>query len=211
MRRTRVKICGITNAADAFAAVEAGADALGFVFAESPRKVDAAAVRAITRQLPPLVTTVGVFVNAALDDLHKTMTAAGLMVAQLHGEESADYVRTVRYPVLKRILVTIDDDFFEFQERLARFSTLDFLFDPGAGSGVPMNLDRIPFGGDELPRIYLAGGLNPENVGDAIRRKRPFAVDVSSGVEASLGRKDPVKLRRFIDAVRTADAELHCA
>lgn len=209
MGRTRVKICGLTNAEDALAAVEAGADALGFVFAESPRRVDSQTVAEIAVSLPPLVTTVGVFSNAPLDELHRIMADARLMVVQLHGQESLEYVRAVSYPVIKRMQVGADEEPLEVLERIRHFGVCDILFDPGGGSGMRMDLNLIPIRADGMRRVYLAGGLNPSNVGDAILQIRPFAVDVSSGVEKSPGCKDVEKMRDFVTAARRADRQVH--
>lgn len=208
MTRTRVKICGITNVEDALAAVAAGADAIGLVFADSPRRIDPSAAREIVEALPLFVTTVGVFVNAPLDELHRVVIQSGVRHVQLHGEESPVYVSQVQHRLLKRICLTPDDDVMEVMERVERYGILDFLFDPGAGSGVRLNLDLVPFGPGDVQRVYLAGGLAPGNVADVIRRKRPFAVDVSSGVEDSPGKKNAAKMRAFCDAVRGVDFEL---
>ncbi len=207
MARTRVKICGLTNEEDALAAVAAGADALGFVFAESPRRVDAETVAEITRLLPPFVTTVGVFANAPLPELEETMSKSGLMVAQLHGQESAAYVRSVSRPVIKRVHVTYDEEALDLMECTRVFGVNDLLFDPGAGSGVRINLGLIPFRFSRNPRIYVAGGLNAANVAEAVLQVGPFAVDVCSGVEASPGVKDPQKMREFVRAVLAADRQ----
>lgn len=204
MNRTRVKICGITNVADALAAVEAGADAIGLVFADSPRRVEPAAAREIVESLPLFVTAVGVFVNAPLSELIDIASASGVHVVQLHGEETPQYIAGVPKRVLKRVRLTADDDVIEMLERVERLGVPDVLFDPGAGSGMRLNLDLVPFGPGDVPRVYLAGGLTPSNVADFVRR-RPFAVDVSSGVEDSPGKKNAEKMRAFVDAVRRAD------
>lgn len=209
MRRTRVKICGLTNYDDAMAAVKAGADALGFVFAESPRRVDTGTVAEITRKMPPLVSTVGVFSNAPLAALHKIMADGRLMVAQLHGEESVEYIRAVSYPVIKRLQLGADEEYFDVLERIQSFGVLDVLFDPGGGSGVRMDLSMIPIEPGQGRRVYVAGGLTPANVGDAILQVLPFAVDVSSGVESSPGRKNAAMMQDFVAAVRRADRQIN--
>lgn len=207
MRRTRVKICGITNVEDALAAVDAGADAIGLVFADSPRRIEPSAAREIVEALPLFVTTVGVFVNAPLDELHRVVSQSGVNIAQLHGEEPPDYVSKVQQRVLKRIRVTPDDELMAVIERVECYGILDILFDPGAGSGMQLNLGLVPFGPGDVQRVYLAGGLTPVNVSDVIRRRRPFAVDVSSGVEDSPGKKNVGKMRAFVEAVQRVDAE----
>lgn len=208
MGRTRVKICGLTSAEDALAAVEAGADALGFVFAESPRRVDADTVAEITRLLPPFVTTVGVFANAPLHELEEVMSKSGLMIAQLHGQESADYVGSVTRPVIKRVQITHDEDPLDLMERIRALGVDDVLFDPGAGSGVRGDLGLIPFRFCKCPRIYVAGGLNASNAAEVVLQVGPFAVDVCSGVEASSGVKDRLKMREFVQAVSAADMQV---
>jgi phosphoribosylanthranilate isomerase len=207
MIRTRVKICGITSVDDALAAVEAGADALGLVFADSPRRISPAVAAEIVRGLPAFVTTVGVFVNTPIDELHSIVEESGIDIVQLHGQERRDYIAQVRRRVLKRIHLTPDDDVLEIMERVERLGILDILFDPGAGSGLPINLDLVPYGPGDLQRVYIAGGLSATNVADVVRRKRPYAVDVSSSVEDSPGRKDAAKMRAFIAAVRSVDLE----
>ena len=203
---TRVKICGITNLEDARLAVEYGADALGFVFYEgSPRHVFPETVREIISHLPPFVTTVGVFVNAPPQEIREVMDLAGLDVVQLHGDEPQEECSL--FPrVIKAFRVRELSDI----ERLKGYSVSAYLLDaydpevPG-GTGQTFNWD-IAVEAKKYGPIILAGGLTPENVADAVSRVRPYAVDVSSGVEAQKGKKDHEKMRLFIERVK----KIHC-
>ncbi len=203
---TRVKICGITNLDDARLAVEYGADALGFVFYEgSPRHVFPETVREIISHLPPFVTTVGVFVNAPPQEIREVMDLAGLDVVQLHGDEPQEECSL--FPrVIKAFRVRELSDI----ERLKGYSVSAYLLDaydpevPG-GTGQTFNWD-IAVEAKKYGPIILAGGLTPENVADAVSRVRPYAVDVSSGVEAQKGKKDHEKMRLFIERVK----KIHC-
>ncbi len=203
---TRVKICGITNLDDALLAVEYGADALGFVFYEgSPRHVFPETVREIISRLPPFVTTVGVFVNAPPQEIREVMDLAGLDVVQLHGDEPQEECSL--FPrVIKAFRVRELSDI----ERLKGYSVSAYLLDaydpevPG-GTGQTFNWD-IAVEAKKYGPIILAGGLTPENVADAVSRVRPYAVDVSSGVEAQKGKKDHEKMRLFIERVK----KIHC-
>ena len=215
---TRVKICGITNLEDAVAAVEAGADALGFVFADSPRRVSPSRVREIVRALPPFVTTVGVFIDAPLDQLEQTVEEAGVGVIQLHGQESPDDCAAVSRNVIKRIDVGQRDSCEVLRSKLIRYDVAGYLLDPGAGSGRTFDwtmaagvwnrfLTEVSTGCKPAPHpcarsLVVAGGLNVENVGRAVRMLRPYGVDVCSGVEECPGKKDADKVRAFIRAVK---------
>ncbi|MEI6497380.1 MAG: phosphoribosylanthranilate isomerase [Actinomycetota bacterium] len=200
-----VKICGITNEDDALFAVAMGADAVGFVFAPSPRQVAAQVVYDITRRLPPEILTVGVFRDEHPDRVLDIMNRAGLKAAQLHGHETpamvAELSAQVRW-VIKAVVAGTGD-----ATRADRFGTDMILVDaPNPGSGTVFDwtmVDELPEG----PRYILAGGLNPDNVGAAVARVNPWGVDVSSGVEKSPGRKDPLKVKAFIDRARAAAPE----
>src|SRR5579884_2853778 len=203
----KIKICGITNATDAQAAVEAGADALGFVFhRKSPRWVEAKVVKAIVSELPPFVLPVGVFVDEDAKVVRDLMDECGLALAQLHGDESASYCERLGRPVLKAIRLRDRGSFLALAEFQGRAQVRGFVVDAfseeaygGTGQTADWNLAAEAA---KAARILLAGGLTPANVGEAIERVRPYGVDVSSGVEASPGKKDPEKIRAFVRAVR---------
>jgi phosphoribosylanthranilate isomerase len=201
-----VKICGITNEEDALMAVAMGADAVGFVFAPSPRQVTVGTVRDITRRLPFGVMTVGVFRDQAPDQVIDTVLSAGLHAAQLHGHETPNEAKQVRQKVQALIVAfpagssSID----RFDDYQADALMIDAptpgggeVFDWALADGIPSNR-----------RLILAGGLNPGNVGEAIATVKPWGVDVSSGVEAEPGIKDPRRVLAFVRRARTAFAEL---
>lgn len=200
---TRIKICGITSVDDALAAVTAGADALGFVFTDSPRRISPDRARAITDRLPPFVRRVGVFRDARVEEIEAIAEEAGLDTIQLHGDESPLLCSRVRRPVLKRLRVTDDDTPQSLRERFAAFRVAACLLDPGAGEGKTF---RWELGRALGPQLIVAGGLTQDNVAEAIRAARPYAVDVSSGVEATPGRKDRARMEAFVRAVRREDA-----
>ena len=200
----RVKICGITNRADALAAEKLGADALGFVFhPESPRSISPEDARAICRELSPFVGRVGVFVNRDEKSIVETVSRCGLSAVQLSGDEPADFLAGVPFPVIRAVRVRQREDL----RTLAAFpADSTFVLDtyvPGSygGTGIPFDWDLLD-GGIGPYRIIIAGGLTPGNVADALDRFRPFGVDVASGVEQSPGIKDQLKMRRFIRTVR---------
>lgn len=202
----RVKICGITSTVDALAAVDAGADLLGFMFyPESPRYVSPAAGGEIIRALPRYVSKVGVFVDAAPADVVQVIQLCGLDLLQFHGDEPPEYCLQFGLMTMKAIRVRDEESL----RRLTEYPTDAWLLDafvPGklGGSGATFNWD-LAVAAQSLGRpLFLAGGLTPGNVADAVRRVRPFGVDVSSGVESAPGRKDPEKLRAFIAAAKGA-------
>jgi len=203
-----VKICGITNAADARRAVEAGADFLGFNFyPKSPRYIEPAKARQIARRLPARVYVVGVFVNESEKTMLAIARTVGLDFLQLHGDESPELVSRLKraLPVIKAIRVR---NSFR-PAKLTRFRRADALlldgFDRrrrgGTGKTFAWEIARRV---NRYGRIFLAGGLKPENVADAIRAAKPYAIDVCSGVEAKPGKKDPARLRALMRAVKTA-------
>ena len=199
---TRIKICGIVRAADAHAAAAAGADAIGFVLERSPRQIGPDEVRAIVRRLPPFVRTVGVFREADPAVVREIARRAEVDVIQLHGERPAAPDLDLGYPLVRRFRVEPDDTNDRLRERLAAFADSSVLLDPGAGSGIPFRWE-IARG---LPGcVIVAGGLDPTNVGRAIRAARPYAVDVSTGVEDAPGIKSATKMRAFVAAVRSED------
>jgi len=201
----KVKICGVTNFDDALAALDAGADALGFMFYEpSPRDVSVKLAADIIRQLPPFVAKVGVFVNAAEETVRRAIGDCGIDTLQFHGDETPEFCRS--FSPLK-IYKAFRMATLESLEALPAYRTDAWLLDsfvagkPG-GTGTQFNWD-LAVESKKLGRpIILAGGLTPENVADAVRKVQPFAVDVSSGVESSPGKKDHEKLRRFIAAAK---------
>jgi len=203
----KVKICGITNLADAQAAVEAGADLLGFVFHEqSPRHVTVKAAKDIARQLPPSVARVGVFVDAPEKLISQALGECGLNVLQFHGDETPK--DCVKFGVMSIKAFRVRDT--ESLKALPAYHTDAWLLDAFApeargGTGATFNWDLAVEAQKFGRPIFLAGGLTAENVAAAVRRVRPFAVDVSSGVEAAPGTKDHEMVRAFIAAVRTAD------
>lgn len=210
---TRVKICGITTLEDAQAAVSAGAHALGFVFADSPRRVTPGRARQIVHRLPPLVTTVGVFVNATLEQIEATLNETDLQMAQLHGQEQPRYCLSVSRPVIKRIPIDEQSTSESLQAELERYDVAAHLLDPGAGDGrrfdwarfIDVSTDASHMPGQDGRHLIVAGGLKPDNVADAIVLLRPYAVDVCTGVEAVPGRKDVRKIRAFMQAVEQAN------
>ena len=203
----KIKICGLTNAEDASAAVEAGADAVGFVFnKKSPRCAETAAVKAIVKELPPFVLPIGVFVNEDAKVVRDIMDSCGLTLAQLHGDETAAYCEMLGRPVLKAIRIRDRRSFLALAEFQGRARVRGFLIDafsPDAYGGTGQVADwSLAAEAASAATILLAGGLTPLNVSDAIRRVRPYGVDVSSGVEVSPGKKDHAKLRAFVQAAR---------
>jgi phosphoribosylanthranilate isomerase len=203
----KVKICGLTNAEDAAVAVEAGADAVGFVFhKQSPRCAEAAVVRAIVKTLPPFVLPIGVFVNEDSKVVRDVMDGCGLVLAQLHGDETAAYCEALGRPVLKAIRLKDRRSFLALAEFQGRAGVRGFLLDafsPEAYGGTGLVADwSLAAEAVSAATILLAGGLTPENVSQAINRVHPYGVDVSSGVEASPGKKHHEKMRAFVQAVR---------
>ena len=212
MRRdVKVKVCGITNAKDALAAVEAGADALGFIFYEkSPRYVVPAVAAAIIAELPPLVTPVGVFVNEGVATVRSIMDSCGIAMAQLHGDEPASYCRELSRPAMKALRLKDRGSLLALAECKGRGGVRGFVLDTfsevaygGTGQIADWNLAAEVA---KTTPILLAGGLTPENVMEAIRAVRPYGVDVSSGVESVPGKKDHTKMRAFLEAVRVVSA-----
>ena len=196
----RVKICGITRLQDLHAACEAGADALGFVFYEkSPRHVSIATATALVRELPPFVQSVGLFVNAEPDFVEAVLQAVPLDLLQFHGDETAADCMRYGRPYIKAVRVTPSTDLLKCAAdfETARGLLLD-AYVPGVpgGTGERFDWSLIP---PDLPKpVILSGGLTPDNVAEAVQRVRPWAVDVSSGVEAAKGIKDPHHVAQFI-------------
>jgi len=218
MQRTRIKICGITRQEDLRAAVDAGADALGFVFyPKSPRYVTPEQAAALCAVLPPYVSAVALFVNATVDEVRAVADKAPLALLQFHGDETveqcAELAAAVARPFVRAFRVrpdTAPNELLEYERAYRAASPwfsgllLDTWVDAYGGAGKVFDWSLVP---KELaPRVVLSGGLSVQNATDAVVRVRPFAVDVSSGVEAHKGIKDARKIADFIRAVRAADA-----
>ncbi len=206
--RTRIKICGITRAQDARAAAELGADAIGLVFySPSPRNVSLAQARAIVAELPPFVTVVGLFVDPSRDQVEAVLRACTINLLQFHGDEAPDFCGGFGLPYIKAARVRADADLVQYLSsyRAAQGWLLDAYHDRlYGGTGASFDWNLIPQG---LARpVILSGGLTPGNVGAAVRRVRPWAVDVSSGVEATKGIKDAAKIAAFIVGVKNESA-----
>jgi phosphoribosylanthranilate isomerase len=205
---TRIKICGLTREADVEAAIEAGADAIGFVFyAKSPRAVTPERARALARLLPPFVMPVGLFVNATDPELQAGFDALPHMLVQFHGDETPADCDRVRRPYLRAARMAPGVDLLNFAAQFpnAQALLLDAHVDGYGGGGKVFDWSLIP--PSVSSRLVLSGGLNAANVADGIARVRPWAVDVSSGVEVSKGIKSADLIHEFCRAVRRADAE----
>ena len=205
---TRIKICGLTRPQDVDAAVAAGADAIGLVFyPASPRCIDLARAVELIRYVPPFVDIVGLFVNAAPTQVRAVLAAIPVHLLQFHGDEDDAYCRQFGRPFLKAVRVCPDID---LPGQMAAFPSaqailLDAFVEGYGGGGQAFDWTLVP---RELPKpIVLSGGLDANNVGDAIRRVHPAAVDVSSGVESGKGIKDAEKMRAFVMAVHRADMQ----
>lgn len=203
MARTRIKICGITRCIDLEAAVSLGVDAIGLVFCKvSPRFVTTLQAKELLRDVPPFVTTVGLFMDNTLEEVQENVSELPLDVLQFHGNENAAFCRQFGRPYMKALPMKGDLDIRQYA---AEFSDAQGFFAdshaPGeaGGSGKVFDWHRYP---DYLDRpVMLAGGLTPQNVGQAIARVHPYGVDVSSGVESQKGIKDISKMREFVNEV----------
>jgi len=211
--RTRIKICGLTREADVDAAVEAGADAIGLVFyARSPRYIDFARASALARRLPPFVTPVGLFVNAEAAAIEAAVQAIPGLLLQFHGDEAALECQRPGRPYLRAARMAPGFDLLNFASHYpdAQGLLLDAHVEGYGGGGKVFDWSLIPESNVPLP-VVLSGGLHAENVIEGILQVRPWAVDVSSGVESAKGVKDALAVRRFCDAVREADARIAAA
>ncbi len=207
MKRTRVKICGITRVEDAIAAVSAGADAIGLVFyAQSPRVVTVEHAQKIMTAMPPFVSVVGLFVNASKAEIEEVLSKLRLDILQFHGDESVHDCEQLKLPYYKAIRVKADTNLVQYA---AEYNSAKALLLDGhsehmmGGTGQTFDWNLIP--ANLAKPIILAGGLNSENVGQAIKQVRPYAVDVSGGVESTKGIKDAAKIAAFIQGVSNAD------
>ncbi|MFZ9036170.1 MAG: phosphoribosylanthranilate isomerase [Francisellaceae bacterium] len=200
--KTRIKICGIKHLKDAMAAIDAGADALGFVFYhKSPRFISLDDARNIIEKLPPFITTVGLCVNADEETI-KQIIDTGIDIMQFHGDELANYCDGFNFPYIRAVRVSTTDDIYAAEKNFnkAKALLLD-AYDPKVygGTGKSFNWELIP--NDLTKPVILAGGLNADNVTEAISEVKPFAVDVSGGVESQTGIKSKEKIRAFCQAV----------
>jgi phosphoribosylanthranilate isomerase len=213
--KTWIKFCGTTSLEDALASVDAGADALGFIFAPSKRGIPLEKARQIIRELPAGVERIGVFVNEAAEQIRKTVIEADLTGIQLHGTEFAPEIYD-HFPPDRRESLRIIKTVFVNEGFTAKLdpdkdgpgALAAWLLDSGAGSGKTFDwrAARAQLGGRK-GRFIIAGGLNPENVGEAMRVFSPWGVDVVSGIECAPGRKDPKKMRAFVAAVRKVEQQ----
>jgi phosphoribosylanthranilate isomerase len=216
--RTRIKLCGLTRMDDIKVAVDAGADALGFVFYErSQRYIKPESVSRLLSAVPSFVCTVGLFVNATPEQVHATVSQAPVSLLQFHGDETIEQccesAKAANRPFIKALHIkpdTIASDLLKYEQECRTASglfaglLLDNWTDEYGGSGRVFDWSLIPQ--EIASRVILSGGLNAHNATDAVIRMRPYAVDVSSGIEQGKGIKDPAKIRAFISAIRLADA-----
>ncbi|MET3107831.1 phosphoribosylanthranilate isomerase [Oxalobacteraceae bacterium GrIS 2.11] len=217
---TRIKICGLTRKADVQTAINMGANALGFVFyPQSPRYVSPAQAAELMDNIPPFVTTVGLFVNASGDEVAEVIAKAPVKLLQFHGDETPEQCHVIAERVQKHFLRALRvkpdmvgndlvqyDSLYQISSKWFSALLLDTYVDSYGGSGKVFDWSIIP---KELaPRVVLSGGLTAQNVSGAVSLLRPSAVDVSSGVEQAKGIKDPAKMQAFIHAVRLADTYL---
>ncbi len=204
---TRIKICGITNLEDAVLACDLGADALGFVFAESPRNINPRVAKKIILSLPPFLMKIGIFVNEKIGKIEEIHHYCRLNFVQLHGEEDETYISSLSLPAIKAFRVKDHNILDEIAESKFSCFLLD-TYDPNClgGTGKAFNWD-IAEKANKMGKLILSGGLNPLNVKQALKKVHPYAVDVSSGVESKPGTKDPLKMQRFIQEVRKWDSQ----
>jgi phosphoribosylanthranilate isomerase len=205
LEMVRVKICGLTNLSDALMVAEAGADALGFVLVRgSPRYIAPRELREIRRHLPPFVSVVGVFANAPLQEVREISEACHLSLVQLHGEEDPDYCSALGEGVIKAFRIRDKRSLSSLEGYRVKAILLDS-YRPGKLGGTGTCFDwSLALEAKRYGHLILSGGLTPENVGKAIGTVRPYAVDVSSGVEEFVGKKDQRKVRMFLEEVARA-------
>lgn len=209
MRRTRVKICGITRLEDALGAVDAGADALGFVFhPPSPRHVAPDVAAGIIAHLPPFVTSVGLFVDCSPADVAAAVAISGVDMVQFHGQESPDQCRSSPRPWIKAVQARPGLDFNAFARQYAGArAVLVDAWHPTLAGGTGQSFDWNLLSGPRTYALVLAGGLAAHNVAGAIQQVSPYAVDVSGGVESSKGIKNIAKIREFIAEVSQSERQ----
>ncbi len=203
---TLIKICGITNIEDALSAAALGADALGFIFAPSPRRIEPGKAQRIVQKLPGNILRVGVFVNEEVETVNRVAVQCGLNYVQLHGRESPGYCAKVRAPVIKALAVGKTGTRLHIEEYPAAIILLDSA-SPSRAGGTGKTFDwTLALDARKKRNFILSAGLDPKNVGEAIRVFRPLGVDVCTGVEASPGMKDVKKMAAFITEAKKADA-----
>jgi len=203
----RIKICGITNLEDALYASELRVNALGFIFAKSKREISPQKAKNIIQKLPPFVTTVGVFVNRKQQEVGEITKYCGLDILQFHGEEPPSYLNY--FPRRKIKVFRVKDD--SFLKQLGQYKVDAYLLDTYSsleygGTGETFNWG-LALKAKKYGRIILSGGLNPKNIAQAVREVQPYAVDTSSGVEASPGKKDSRKMAEFVSKIRKTESE----
>lgn len=205
--RTRIKFCGCTSVDDIDMSVEAGADAVGFIFASSPRAITFEALRRMAPHLPPFIAPIGVFVNPAHEEVTRARSYVPNLIPQLSGGEGSAFCGSLGGQTIKTVHVGEQTGAVHIEAAAKEFANAVLLFDTRTqvlgGSGVTFAWEKIA-GISANRSIIVGGGLTPSNVGECIRQVRPYAVDVRSGVETS-GKKDPRKMRAFVQSVREAD------
>lgn len=198
---TRIKICGLTNLEDALVAISLGVEALGFIFSKSPRQITVEKAHKIINELPPVVVKVGVFVNEPADFVEGVCHDLPLDIAQLHGNETLEYMRRLHCPSYKAFRIGCPEDI----EKVKSFNPKFFLLD-SSEKGHPFDW-QLACRLKDYGNFFLGGGLNPENVTKALELVRPFGVDVCSGVESYPGKKDHLKMKNFVWRVRKWDCQ----
>lgn len=206
---TRIKICGITNMADAEKAVELGADAIGFVFADSTRKITPSDAREISLGLPPFISRIGVFVNEEIKTIKELYEYCQLDVVQLHGDEDSQYLNSLSIPFIKAFRVNGNEVLRQIKQFGLKYFLLD-TFDKKLSGGTGKSFDWLVANqAAKYGKIILSGGLNPDNIRDALDTVNPYAVDISSGVEKSPGQKDYRKMELLINEVHKWDSRIN--
>lgn len=203
---TRIKICGITNFDDARSAISLGADAIGFVFADSPRQISPGIAGNIIDRLPPMISRVGVFVDETVETVMKVAAKCHLTYVQLHGQESIEYMNQLIYPTVKSFRIKEEADLETVIKYQQKYVLLDsYVENQPGGTGQTFDWE-LARRAKAFSHIILSGGLDCENVTEALDEVQPYGVDVSSGVESSPGKKDNDLMRKFIEEVHLWDS-----